>query len=656
MEHRRGMTEFRVTTRIAQPGGPKQRRRASRARLAFYDVLRYVNNITIVGGLFGLSLILFHTQWLFILLPVGLSLVISPTLFRNRKLLLVTAGVAVVYYTVITLWELWTHNPSLTEIIIITTTLATALLLEPVRAATLNLLDRRFHLRQDATARAIEAFTTSLREEIELDQVRERLLDVTQTVLRPRVLGLWVRADPSPQPPPLRGEGEPEADSTPQPTTVRAEGEAERTARAGEPEKAPLPVGEGLGRGSAAPLSVGEGLGRGLPTTTTTTATVDASDPFAVYARQHPGAIELDRLRLDSEMLRELRANEVEIALPLASQGELLGLLTLGPRISRRRLIPRPLFFSILALLLMSMPTFTLFLYDQAYTREDLDRLDQLGVQVAPALRVAYMVRLQQSEVRQRERIAQELRTAQQIQHTFLPKEVPALPGWHLAPYYQPAREVGGDFYDFLPLADGRLGIVLGDVTDKGVPAALVMTATRSMLRAMARESDTPGTVLARVNDQLAADIPPGMFVTCFYAILDPATGHLAYANAGQDLPYLRRADGSVGELRARGMPLGLMPAMDYEEREATLAPGDTLLFYSDGLVEAHNPRREMFGFPRLADLLAREPSATADAPPAAPLIDTLLGAMAAFTGPGWEQEDDVTLVALHRADLARNR
>jgi serine phosphatase RsbU (regulator of sigma subunit) len=383
---------------------------------------------------------------------------------------------------------------------------------------------------------------------------------------------------------------------------------------------------------------------------------VDASDPFAVYARQHPGAIELDRLRLDSEMLRELRANEVEIALPLASQGELLGLLTLGPRISRRRLIPRPLFFSILALLLMSMPTFTLFLYDQAYTREDLDRLDQLGVQVAPALRVAYMVRLQQSEVRQRERIAQELRTAQQIQHTFLPKEVPALPGWHLAPYYQPAREVGGDFYDFLPLADGRLGIVLGDVTDKGVPAALVMTATRSMLRAMARESDTPGTVLARVNDQLAADIPPGMFVTCFYAILDPATGHLAYANAGQDLPYLRRADGSVGELRARGMPLGLMPAMDYEEREATLAPGDTLLFYSDGLVEAHNPRREMFGFPRLADLLAREPSATADAPPAAPLIDTLLGAMAAFTGPGWEQEDDVTLVALHRADLARNR
>jgi serine phosphatase RsbU (regulator of sigma subunit) len=227
---------------------------------------------------------------------------------------------------------------------------------------------------------------------------------------------------------------------------------------------------------------------------------------------------------------------------------------------------------------------------------------------------------------------------------------VPDLPGYGLAAYYQPAREVGGDFYDFLELDDGRLGLVVGDVTDKGVPAALVMATTRTMLRASAQRLDSPGEVLKRVNDVMVPDIPPNMFVTCLYAILDPATGRLHYANAGHDLPYRRRASGGAGgaeELRATGMPLGLLPGMGYEEKEIVLERGDSVLFYSDGLVEAHDPHREMFGFPRLQGLVGAHRSGGQE------LVNFLLSELARFTGEDWEQEDDITLVTLERSETA---
>jgi predicted ester cyclase len=203
------------------------------------------------------------------------------------------------------------------------------------------------------------------------------------------------------------------------------------------------------------------------------------------------------------------------------------------------------------------------------------------------------------------ERIEQELRVARTIQQASLPKEVPSLEGWQIYPLYRPAREVGGDFYDFFELKEGHLGIVVGDATGKGVPAALVMASARSMLRAVAQASDFPGDTLRRVNDQLATDIPPNMFVTCFYAILDPNSGSLSYANAGHDLPYLHR-NGAAEELRARGMPLGLMPGMGYEEKETILHAGEAALLYTDGLVEVHGPEGEMFGFPRLRALVAQ--------------------------------------------------
>jgi PAS domain S-box-containing protein len=246
----------------------------------------------------------------------------------------------------------------------------------------------------------------------------------------------------------------------------------------------------------------------------------------------------------------------------------------------------------------------------------------------------------QQQEAQERERIEQELRVARLIQHTLLPKSLPELEGYQIAAYYQSAREVGGDFYDFLRLPDGRLGLIVGDVSGKGVPAAIVMATTRTLLRA-AYHLGSPGEILEQVNDALFPDIPPNMFVTCLAALLDSRTGRLQYANAGHDPPYIRHAAG-VSKLRATGMPLGLMPNMSYEQKEITLQPGESILLYSDGLLEAHSPQREMFGFPRMQGHVSAHPEG-------ASLIDSLLAELERFTGEDWEQEDDITLLTLQR-------
>ena len=275
--------------------------------------------------------------------------------------------------------------------------------------------------------------------------------------------------------------------------------------------------------------------------------------------------------------------------------------------------------------------------------------LANLVSQVATAIHMRREIQAREQRLKQeahaRERVEQELHVARRIQQASLPEAVPALEGWDISPNYRPAREVGGDFYDFLELEDGRLGLVVGDATGKGVPAALVMSTTCGMLRAVTQASDySPGEVLQRVNEALATRIPANMFVTCFYGVLDPKSGSFAYANAGHDLPYVRRG-GDAEELMARGMPLGLMPGMTYEEKEVVLGTGDRALFYSDGLVEAHNPEGEMFGFPRLQTLVAEHAQGE-------PLVDYLMEELYSFTGEGWEQEDDITLVTLHRVAL----
>jgi serine phosphatase RsbU (regulator of sigma subunit)/predicted ester cyclase len=267
---------------------------------------------------------------------------------------------------------------------------------------------------------------------------------------------------------------------------------------------------------------------------------------------------------------------------------------------------------------------------------------EEWGVGTAPSELMGE--RLKQ-EISERARVERELEVARSIQQASLPEEVPELEDWRIDPFYQPAREVGGDFYDFHLLPEGKLGLVVGDATGKGVPAALVMSTTLGMLQSTARAlgSPSPGEVLAQVNETLVARVPTNMFVTCFYAILDPNSGSLRYANAGHDPPHVRRSDAAAEELRARGMPLGLMPGMSYEEEVASLSEGESVLFYSDGLVEAHDPEGQMFGFPRLRALVAKHGVKGS-------LADFLMEELYSFVGEGWEQEDDITLLTLRRS------
>ena len=344
-----------------------------------------------------------------------------------------------------------------------------------------------------------------------------------------------------------------------------------------------------------------------------------SNDPLVGYLLGAASAVDITGLQLESPALARLKQAGVVLVVPLISSGSLVGMLSLGPRRSER-----------------------------GYSTDDLRLLNSLAGYAAPAMRVGQLVRQQQAEARQRERIDQELKIAQIIQQQFLPKSLPDLPSWHVAAFYRPARTVGGDFYDFIPLPDGRVMFVVGDVTDKGVPAALVMASTHALLRAAAPRLISPGEVLGHVNEMLCVDIPAHMFVTCLALVLDPVSGQIEFANAGHDVPYVRTRNG-VQELRARGMPLGLMPGMDYEEKSFQFEPGDCALLHSDGLAEAHAPDREMFGFPRVSELVGKGPSGEA-------LIDLCLTELGNFTGPDHEQEDDITLVSLQRSPSAWHR
>ena len=283
------------------------------------------------------------------------------------------------------------------------------------------------------------------------------------------------------------------------------------------------------------------------PTLQSINLDISPNDPLLSILLTASGVVDIDKLEIDSPTLWVMKEAGIKLAVPLVSQGELIGLLNLGPRRS-----------------------------EQDYSTDDKRLLNTLATQAAPALRVAQLARQQQIEARERERVEQELRVARVIQETLLPETTPALLGWRLEAYWQPARAVSGDFYDFMEFPDGRVGIIVADVTDKGVPAALVMATARSLLRAAAERFIAPGEVLARANDQLCPDIPRNMFVTCLYLLLDPANGEVTFANAGHNLPLLRSRDG-VRDLRATGMPLGLLPGMRYVEAKGRIEPGDSL-------------------------------------------------------------------------------
>jgi sigma-B regulation protein RsbU (phosphoserine phosphatase) len=315
------------------------------------------------------------------------------------------------------------------------------------------------------------------------------------------------------------------------------------------------------------------------------------------------------------------------------------------------------------------------------FLMDETQLLGLLGTQLAQTLE---RERLNQ-EALARQRLEQELDLARAIQASFLPDSCPFIPGYAICAFYRAARQVGGDFYDFIKLAGAqapqppaltrreleqewwrtgrgaprveprrlhqrqmeepdRFGMVIADVTDKGVPASLFMVLSRTLIRATASDGRPPDQVLEQANRLILADARSGLFVTCFYGILDLADHSLTYANGGHNYPLVYRAEtGAVESLHAQGIVLGIVPEARFELRTTALWPGDVLCLYTDGVTEAMDVRRQLFDEERLIEVLRHTHQLTPDE-----IVSRIIEAVSSFAG-GAAQTDDITLVVVKR-------
>jgi serine phosphatase RsbU (regulator of sigma subunit) len=273
------------------------------------------------------------------------------------------------------------------------------------------------------------------------------------------------------------------------------------------------------------------------------------------------------------------------------------------------------------------------------FTVEDLNLLTVMA-NVA-AIRIEH-ARL--AEVEQAERIlAKDLEQAAIIQRQLLPAEAPQVPGLQLAGYNVPCRTVGGDYYDFLPYPDGRIGVALGDVSGKAMPAALLMTSLQARLRVLAELPTDVGDLLTRLNRHTAVNCPSNRFITFFFSVLDPRTGEIVYANAGHNPPFIARTDGTVERVEGGGLIMGLFAQAQYETLRSRLAPGEVLVLYSDGLTEATNPAGEEFDEGRVMDLLRENRHRHAQE-----IAEAITNGVTVFMD-GAPAADDLTLVVAKR-------
>lgn len=278
------------------------------------------------------------------------------------------------------------------------------------------------------------------------------------------------------------------------------------------------------------------------------------------------------------------------------------------------------------------------------FDQEEIRFLQLMANQAAIAIEKA---RLHKEEL-QRQRLEQDLVVARQIQLSLLPKSDPVIPGWQVASIYRAARQVGGDFYDFFELKEdknrGRIGLVIADVTDKGVPAALFMAMCRTMIRTTAFSGRSPADALTRANELILQDSQSDLFLSVFYAILDPATGWLQFANAGHSRPlWYCAATGCLEELDTDGIVLGVLEDIELEQREIEVAPGDILIFFTDGVTEAMAADYEEYGLERLYQAVQRDPLADANQ-----ILRNIVDDVNSFTA-NMPQSDDFTLFVVKR-------
>jgi sigma-B regulation protein RsbU (phosphoserine phosphatase) len=273
------------------------------------------------------------------------------------------------------------------------------------------------------------------------------------------------------------------------------------------------------------------------------------------------------------------------------------------------------------------------------FTREDLNLLTVMA-NVA-AIRIEH-VRL--NEVEEAERaMAKEMQQAALIQNSLLPGKAPTIAGMDIAGKTTACRTVGGDYFDYLPFPDGRVGLLVGDVAGKGMPASLMMSSLQARVHVLFEDGDDLAQKITRLNKSTCQNCPDNRFITFFMTVADPATGELVYTNAGHNPPLVVRAAGGFDTLAGGGMILGILPKASYSDSKAKLESGDVLILFSDGVTEASDPRGDEFGEERLAELVAglRER-------PAAEIVEAINSAVAAFT-EGAPAADDITVVAVRR-------
>jgi sigma-B regulation protein RsbU (phosphoserine phosphatase) len=272
---------------------------------------------------------------------------------------------------------------------------------------------------------------------------------------------------------------------------------------------------------------------------------------------------------------------------------------------------------------------------DKPFDADDLELFIALCSLAAIAIDNAKM----HKSLMERQRLVKDMEFARTVQESFLPQKLPELTSYRFSAHYTPAQEVGGDFYDFIHIDRDRIGIVIGDVSGKGVPAALFMAKLGSDLRTLAFTEKDPAAALRKLNDLLAGRSRRGMFATLLYVELEARTGKLTLANAGHLPPIIKKADGSVEKLPASGgSPLGILEGMQFSQEVMTLNHGETMILYTDGIVEAMNAREELYGYERFDACLRKSP------PGPDPLQAAIIEDVNRFTGLS-PQHDDMTLV-----------
>jgi phosphoserine phosphatase RsbU/P len=274
------------------------------------------------------------------------------------------------------------------------------------------------------------------------------------------------------------------------------------------------------------------------------------------------------------------------------------------------------------------------------FAESDLELLSTIGAAAGIAIENARLYRLAVEQGR----MERELQMARDVQASLMPKEMPQESGWQFAAMWKPAREVSGDYYDFIPIGDNRLAVVIADVSDKGMPAALFMSLARSALRANAVPFLAPRQSIAQANSVISADAHDGMFVTAFYAVIDLADGRTTFANGGHNPPLIYHAATDLfEELGRTGIALGLLGSTNFHERSIEMRAGDWMLLFTDGVTDAENPEGESFGEERLRRLLEAHCGSNAQR-----IVQALDDSICQFTSNA-AQFDDITAVVVKR-------